>query len=324
LYLLIKGEIPPFYKQEDIMNDPRDLYFNIETGDFQYYQSNIMSKDPLWVAVADCFNLEKKINVFEIIKNLPDEDKLDAAQRYTDNLTKLKNIKEKDLPMQVVPPSAELRDAIDIFDLVNSQGTKLTDAELALTHVVGKWPQARRIIKEKIEDLNKQNFFFNLSFMTRALVTVVSHRALYETIHDEPKEKLISGWNKLSKILDYLVSILPDRAFIHSTSDLNTTNLLIPIIAFLSKHNGKFPNEQHLKRAIHFIYIASTWARYSGQTDQKLEYDVSIVFRENNPWDKLKDALIDQRGRIEVKPNDLEGRTAGHPLYLISYILAKS
>jgi hypothetical protein len=324
LYLLIRGEIPPFYKKEDIKTDPRDLCFNIDSGEFQYYQTNIMSKDPLWVKVIDCFNPNKKINVFELVKFLPDEEKLDAAQKYTDNLTKIKNIKEKDLPMQVVPSSADLRDAIDIFDLVNSQGTKLTDAELALTHVVGKWPEARRIIKRKIEELSTQNFNFNLSFMTRALVTVVSHRALYETIHDEPKEKLVSGWNKLSKILDYLVSILPDRAYIHSTSDLNTTNLLIPIVAFLSSHNSKFPNEQHLKRAIHFIYIASTWARYSGQTDQRLEYDVSLVFRENNPWDKLKDALIDQRGRIDVKPNDLEGRTAGHPLYLISYILAKS
>jgi len=39
------------------------------------------------------------------------------------------------LPVQTVPSQANLTDAIDIFDLVNSQGTKLTDAELALTHV---------------------------------------------------------------------------------------------------------------------------------------------------------------------------------------------
>jgi hypothetical protein len=160
--------------------------------------------------------------------------------------------------------------------------------------------------------------------MTRSLTTIVAHRALFETIHEEPREKLEKGWGQLSKILDYLTAILPDKAFIHSTFDLSTTNVLIPIVAYLSQHRGSFPNEKSMKRAIYFLYSSLTWMRYSGQTDQRLEFDVSIVFRENNPWEKLTNAIIDQRGRVEVKPNDLEGRTAAHPLYLITYILSKS
>jgi hypothetical protein len=324
LYMLITGNIPPYYTKEDITTDPRDLFFNIDSGEFQYFLASIMSNDPLWVRVIDCFNSDKDIDVFKIAQTFQDKDIFQLANKFLNNLTKIRGILDKDLPMQLVPTTANIEDAIDIFDLVNSQGTKLTDAELALTHVVGKWPQARRVIKEKIDYLNNENFHFGLSFMTRSLTTVVSQRALYESIHSEPKDKLLKGWSTLSKILDYLVSILPQRAFIHSTYDLNTTNVLIPLVAYLSQHSGKFPDEKSLNRALHFMYIALTWARYSGQTDQKLEYDVSIMFRENNPWEKLVDALIDQRGRIEVKPNDLEGRTASHPLYLITYILAKS
>ncbi|MDZ4158856.1 MAG: putative DNA binding domain-containing protein, partial [Anaerolineaceae bacterium] len=148
--------------------------------------------------------------------------------------------------------------------------------------------------------------------------------ALFEIVHKEPKDKLTAGWTQLSRILDYLVTILPDRAHIHSTYDLSTTNVLVPVVTYLGLHNGKFPDENNLKRAIYFIYMALAWSRYSGQTDQKLEYDVSLIVRENNPWDGLTNALIDQRGRVEVKPNDLEGRTAGHPLYLITHILSKS
>jgi len=324
LYMLITGEIPPFYCEEDIQTDPRDLFFNIHTGEFQYYQANLMKSDPLWFKVVDCFNPSKLINVFKLAEKISKENAFDLAQTYNDNLTKLRNVLNDDLPMQIVPPSANLVDAIDIFDLVNSQGTKLTDAELALTHVTGKWPQARRIIKEKIENLKKLNFDFDLTFMTRSLTTIVSKRALYETIHKEPKEKLMAGWDKLTQILDYLLSILPDRAFIHSTNDMSTTNVLVPIISYLSQNNGGFPDDKNLKRAIYFIYLALTWSRYSGQTDQRLEYDVSIVNRENNPWENLTNALIDQRGRVEVKPNDLEGRTASHPLYLITHILMKS
>lgn len=324
LYLLITGEIPPYYILKDITYDPRNLYYHLGTGDFQYYQAVLMKNDPLWVKVVNCFSPSSDINVFKLVANAPDEDKLELVKTYQDRLTALTNIRNKELPDLQIPSSASIEDAIDIFDLVNSQGTKLTDADLALTHAVGKWPQARRVLKEKIEVLKKREFEFSLSFMTRALTTVVSHRALYETLHVETKPKLIAGWDKLSKILDYLVTLLPARAYIHSTADMSTTNVLIPIIAFLSQNDGRFSNETNINRAIHFMYSALAWSRYSGQTDQRLESDVSVVFKENDPWGKLIDALIDQRGRIKVTPNDLEGRTAGHPLYYITYILAKA
>lgn len=324
LYLLITGEIPPYYTEKDLTTDPRNLYYHLGTGDFQYYQAVLMQNDPLWVEVVDCFAAKPKVNVFKLVGDAPEEEKLELAMRYQNRLTALQNIKEKELPELLIPASATIEEAIDIFDLVNSQGTKLTDAELALTHVVGKWPQARRVIKEKMEVLKASEFDFNLSFMTRALTTVVSQRALYETIHTEQRPALVAGWSKLAKILDYLVTLLPARAYINSTGDMSTTNVLIPIVAYLSQHSGKFPNEVNLNRAMHFMYSALTWSRYSGQTDQRLEADVSLVFKENNPWDKLIDALIDQRGRIMVSPNDLEGRTAGHPLYYMTYILAKA
>jgi uncharacterized protein with ParB-like and HNH nuclease domain len=223
LYMLITGDIPPYYKEADILTDPRDLYYNLADGDFQYYQVSRMKKDPVWMRTVDCFT-QTNINVFEISKKKTDDDKeaFALAQTYNTNLNKLNNVKGTDLPVQTVPSQASLDEAISIFDLVNSQGTKLTDAELALTHITGKWSQARRILKTKIEELNNAHFYYDLTFMTRALTGVVTHRALFETVHSQPRENLESGWAKISKILDYLVSILPQRAYINSTMDLNT------------------------------------------------------------------------------------------------------
>lgn len=46
LYLLTRGEIPPYYTTNDIHNDPRDLYFDLETGEFQYFQPLRMQGNP--------------------------------------------------------------------------------------------------------------------------------------------------------------------------------------------------------------------------------------------------------------------------------------
>jgi uncharacterized protein YaaQ len=160
--------------------------------------------------------------------------------------------------------------------------------------------------------------------MIRALTGVVVKRALFETIHDRSRPELEEGWSTLDRILDSLVTILPQRAFIHSTEDLNTNNVLVPLVVYLSLNDGKFPNEPAIKNACHWLYAAHTWSRYTAQTSQRLEQDVSLIVRETNPWGALRDQIIDQRGRIEVKANDLQGRGIQHPLFRMSFMLAKA
>jgi len=324
LYMLIIGEIPPFYTDRDIKYDPRDLFFSLDTGEFQYYRASLMKGSRLWWRVVDCY--KEKVKVFEIAKKqaATDSEVADLAERYTDNLNTLRAIRDIDLPEQTVPSHATIDDSIDIFDLVNSQGTPLSDADLALAHVTGKWPGARATMKEKIADLEKHNFHFRLSFMTRALTGVVVRRALFETIHERKKPELQEGWRHLARILDYLVTILPNWACIHSTDDLNTANVLVPLVVYLSLNDGKFPGEKALKNAVHWLYAAHIWSRYTSQTDQRLEHDLSLVVREISPWDVLRTQIIDQRGRIEVKANDLEGRGIQHPMYRMTFILAKA
>jgi len=326
LYLFTQNEIPPYYVERDIKYDPRHLYFNLETGEFLYFQPLLMKNNPIWVEVINCFNPDNQINVFEIAKQSSPEggDPFELAQKYNDNLTKLRNILDREYPVQYVPPDASIDDAIDVFDRVNSLGTKLTDAELALTHITGKWPRARRVLKEKIKELEEMYFYFDLGFLVRCLVGIVKGRGLFETIHKTPENELKDGWDKLEKILPYLVAILPKHAFINSTEDLNSTNTLFPLVVYLSRNGNQFPNEKSLKNAIRWLYAAHIWGRYTGQTDQRLDFDVSIVDKNSEPWKDLIDAIIDQRGRIEVKPSDLEGRIIQHPLYRMLYILVKS
>lgn len=325
LYLLLRGKVPAYYSDADISNDPRDLFFNVDTGDLQYYSQLRMKDNPLWVRVTEIFT-GKPINVFEIAQKVSqtDTNAFLLAQRYTDSLSTLRSIEKSDLPTQTVPTHASLENAITIFDLVNSQGTKLTDAELALTHITGKWSVARRVMKSKQQELSKAHFYFDLTFMTRALTAVVCQRALFETIHSRPKPELESGWAKLREIIDYLITLLPGRAHVHSTRDLSTTNVLVPLVLYLSLNDTRFPRDTAIKRAIHWLYAAQIWGRYTAQTDQRLEEDLSIAVRESDPWEELCNKIIDQRGRLDVKAADLEGRGIQHPLFNIGFILAKA
>lgn len=324
LYLLTKNSIPPYYRPEDIVNDPRYLYFDLETADLQFYQALLMKNNPTWVPVTSCFD-GTEIDVFKTAQEKAKEEgqAFILANRYNSHLNRLRGIIERDYPIQTIPPNANIKDAIDVFDLVNSQGTKLSDAELALAHITSKWPQARREIKGKIEELAELRFRFDITFFVRGLTGVIRRRALFEAIHLAQEAELKAGWKTLCKVLDYLIKVLPSWAHIHSTEDLNTTNVLIPPVVFLAHNEGKFGSETDLRLFVRWLYAASSWGRYSGQTDQRLDHDVSLILQSDNPWDALVDAIIDQRGRIELKAADLEGRGTQHPLYRMAYVLMK-
>jgi hypothetical protein len=326
LYLLTKNELPPYYIKKDIEHDPRHLYFNLQSGEFLYYKPKEMKNNPLWVKVIDCFSENSSISPIAVAKELAEDDSeaIRIADILYNNLTKLKNIMKIIFPVQYIPGEAGIDESIDIFDRVNSLGTKLSDADLALTHITGKWPEARRIMKQKIRELEDKNFKFDLRFMVRCLVGIVKGRALFETIHETPKDKVIDGWVKLNKILDYLITILPKYLYMHSIEDVNTTNIFVPVVVYLSNNNGIFSNKNVLNNSIRWLYLAHLWARYTSQTDQRLDHDINTIIRNHNPWPELIVSIMEQRGRIKLDHSDLEGKSIQNPIYKMLYVTIKA
>jgi len=49
LYMIIRGEIPPYYTTEEITHDTRNLYVNLETLELEYYGRTRMEKNPLLI-----------------------------------------------------------------------------------------------------------------------------------------------------------------------------------------------------------------------------------------------------------------------------------
>ena len=330
LYMLLRGKIPPYYTQEDILNDPRHLYFNVLTSDFQFFQKSIMQTSPLWKSVTKCFD-ENEVDshdIAEIYCEQNDKDFKETHKTINNNLITLRSIEKMTYPILTVPKTASIDGAIDVFDRVNSKGTKLTDAELVLTHITGRWPQARRVMKEKIIGIQKIGFDLNLDLLTRMMVVSLTKSALFKKnsnlkYENFSKEDYKNCWNKVSKALDYLIPILQQDGLISSTSDLNTNNVLVPIVSYLTANDNRLTGRLKYQ-FLHWMFLALIWQRYSGQTEQRLDKDVNIIINRPDFINGLISEIEDQRGRIEVKASDLEGRSASSPLYKMLYIITKA
>src|SRR5215472_17020903 len=68
LYMLIHGELSPYYETKDIMVAPRGLHLNVESRDLQYYKKILMENNPYWVNITDIF--QRRIRERDVIENV--------------------------------------------------------------------------------------------------------------------------------------------------------------------------------------------------------------------------------------------------------------
>ena len=176
LYLLVRGEIPPYYTAAEIQHDTRGLYVNVETLELAYYTKVKMENDPRWQNITDVF--QKKVRGKDIVKALKAKGEVVTDERddvIDDNALAIQNILERDFPEQTIPVKASVREAIDIFYKVNASGVSLTDAELALAQISGYWPEARDTFKRKLSELGQKGYVFKLDFIVYVLLGCLYH-----------------------------------------------------------------------------------------------------------------------------------------------------
>lgn len=314
LYLLIKDDVPPYYSADEIQKDPRDLYVNVRSGEF-HYENKPVRDNPEWIPLTEIFG--RDLGGTDVARKLTDEEveergesRFDLADRYDKVLKRIRKIPERSIPKESLPKSADVHEAIELFDLINSQGTHLSDAELALAHMSAEWPQVRRRMKEKRNELAEKGFEFNLNFYVKALIAVVTNSMTYEKVYDTPRNVLEDAWDGLASengALDYLVDLLEHEGYIPDSSYVTTRDALIPLLTYIYKQDKRLTDEE--KRAfLRWLYAALMWRRYGGSADTTIESDLSLLESER-PTVKLMEEIRSERGRIELEGKDLDKRT---------------
>ena len=318
LYFLIRDKVPPYYTKKEILTDPRQLYVNIDTLELQYYKKTIMQKNPYWVNITDIF--QKKVREREIVKNIKTNGNnltTEEEDRIYDNFRAIENILDRDFLEQHIPVKASLKDAIDIFYIVNDSGVNLTDAELALAQISGYWPEARSIFKAKIEKMKEDGFVFKLDFIIYCLLGVLYFSGSDMTkLHGEGnRDKIKKAWEKLdNEVLDYVINLLRTHAYVDHTDEINSVYAIVPIVTFVY-HKGKDNiSQERINKIVKWFYYSQIRQRYVSQLPQKLDKDLNIVRNAEHPFDELLNNIKLERF-LEITPEEFIGVGIRHALY---------
>ena len=329
LYMLMTGEIPPYYTEKEILNDIRGLYVNVENLNLEYYRKTIMEKDPTWVDITEIFkgNIRTR-DIIDALEQINDGERLprERENKIDDNIESIKRIREREFLEQVIPAKATIKEAIDIFYIVNSSGVNLTDAELALAQISGYWPKAREEFKTKLDTLKTKGWVFNLDFIVYALLAIVHRQgSKMEKLHTaDNKEKIKEAWEELKNgVLDYTFNLMQSQAYIDHTDEINSVYALIPIITYVHLKPGHRLTEDEIKKVVKWFYYSQIRFRYISQLQQKLDKDLKIVGNSQNPFDELL-KIIEEERPLEIKPSEFVGRDIRHPLFSLMRWFFKS
>lgn len=318
LYALFKGKPPEFYEGEKLFFN---LYFNVETEEFTYYMEKMMKGNMEWIPVTE-FLQNKDVGKF-----ISQIESPDAKLYYTNNigkLVKLNDIRNYTYHLTEIS-ELNIEEVVTIFNLVNSSGTPLSKADLALAHICSYWPEARDIFKEFHQKFKAINFDFGLDFLTVCISAVAVDSVLFEKSFYSASEEIIkNAWEKVVKSLEYIVNVLKTDGNIDSNSDIKTPFVLTPIVYYLSKNNLNFSLEKEKKLFLYWMYNALMWGRYSGRTYQTLQSDI-VNLKNNNKVESLIDSIRKQRGgNLEVTSDDLTLEGVNSRFFPIAHIVARS
>ncbi|MGE0598197.1 MAG: DUF262 domain-containing protein [Dehalococcoidia bacterium] len=318
VYTLMQGEPPPFYEGEKALYF--DIRFNVRTEEFAYYKPSAMKGLDEWLPVTPFLKTG-------LGKYLGGSSPVPAETRaflmdYFDPLQRLDSIRSYSYYLDTLT-QREMDEVVRIFNLVNKQGTPLTKADLALSHICALWPEARQAMSAAQDECKKGGFEFDLSFFVRCMAAVATQSGVLEPIYKVDVSDIRAAWERARKAIADVLNTLRSHAYIDSGVALVSNYVLIPLVVFLANGSGSFRNENERNEFLHWMYAALMWNRYGGSAETKLNQDIQAL-KGDDPARRLRDAIIAERGRIKVEGRDLVNASTRTGFSTMAYVVARS
>ena len=215
--MITKGQFPPYYTSDEIKSSVMGLYVNLLSLELEYYRKQAMENNPIWVDLTAIFNGTVRASDIRRAHFKGREQDREIEDKIDANFEAINAIQSREFAEQIIPITANIREAIDIFYVVNSSGVNLTDAELALAQISGYWPEARDTFKAKLAALENSGFVFKLDFIVYALLAVLFDQGSdLKRLHSaENDERIRSAWARLeASVLDYVANLLRAHAYV--------------------------------------------------------------------------------------------------------------
>lgn len=319
LYGIIRGKAPDFFD-----GDPKaftDLYFNIEEEVFEFYGPMKMKDNPYWIDVTKL--MQEGVGTF--MRVIYQNDNMEPkAPKYLERLNKIHQIKEINLHIaEITGEDKDTETVVEIFNIVNSGGTKLSKGDLALAKVCASWPKARDELQERLHKWENAGFSFKMDWLLRCINTITTGEAKFKAMDNLTIAEFKDGMNKAEKGIDRMLNIIGSRLGLDHDRVLGSVYSFPLMVRFLNERGMQFRNHQERDRMLYWYIHTFLWGRYAGSTESKLNQDLACIEDIDQGIDRLIEMLRQNRGDLKLYPSDFQGWSRGARFYPMLYMLTR-
>ncbi|KAB8145741.1 DUF262 domain-containing protein [Chloroflexia bacterium SDU3-3] len=301
---------------------PIDIVFNVFTERFEV--AGVRQRGETgWISVSKLFTSGPMRALREVRDGLSD----DEEDKVLERLTRLDNIKSYKYRVNVLE-GINYEEVTDIFVRINSGGTILNNADLALAQISARW----RGVTDEFHKFQwgiytKHSLWLDNGVMLRTMSLLLSNQSrLSQFFRGDQRrvavEDIPDAWNRARSGLLTAIEFLIHNCKIDRLSLLPTSYILITLAAFFDRFQQQITTEQSrdLQR---WVYLALAWSRYSNASETALDQDYAAL-NKPNPAKAMIESLEDKVGRgRSISERELRDQRKNSPFMVLSYVLAR-
>ncbi|MFC9297588.1 DUF262 domain-containing protein [Streptomyces sp. NPDC057011] len=317
LYGVIRGRAPRFFDGNEATFT--GLHFNLETETFEFYAPAKMKDEPVWVDVTRLFEGGTGVLLAFIQRTGAEGEQFN---QYFKRLTDILQIATRQVHIEEVTGKDKTVDVVvDIFNQVNSGGTKLSKGDLALAALCASWPQARPTMKTALADWGAAGFGFKLDWLLRNVNAVVTGEAQFAKLADVGVPEFKSGLKASVHAVSHLLDALGGRLGLDHDRVLTGRSAFPVMSRLLHQSGGTFPDAKTRDRLFYWYVHSFLWGRHAASVETTLNQDLKAL--EEGGVDQLVAVLRRSRGHLDVRPDDFDGYSIGARFYPLLYLLTR-
>ena len=272
---------------------------------------------PQWVRVSDVFRSSSDA---AFLKRVGVSDFEDVRyDKYTQRLARLRDISKYVYRIDVLEPHLSYEEVTDIFVRVNSLGAKLRSSDLALAQITAKWRNSLKIFQEFEIKCSEGGFELDVGLHLRNLVAFATGQSRFHTVGSLSLNQLQSAWKESCEGTEFALNFLKANADIENAALLSSPFIIVTLAYYGHKCDYNLSQEES-DRLRYWLLVANAKGRYSrGSSETILDQDLAVL-NDGGDVRTLIDRLRLQVGRLDIAPEELEGRNQRSALFKTMFL----
>jgi hypothetical protein len=319
LYGVIRGKAPQFF--EGNAQAFTGLYFNVVDETFEFYAPAKMKNDVAWIDVTALMHVGVGSKVADMQTIAQGDNQ--SFTTYFNRLNAIEQIAKREMHLEEVTGTDKTIDVVvDIFNRVNSGGTKLSKGDLALAKICASWPNARQDLNAILGRLSDSGFQFRLDWLLRVVNAIVTGKAPLMALAEAPVDEVKKAVPLAEKYVAAWLDVIAGRLGLDHDRVLFSKHALAIMARFTHINGGKLPDHATQSRMLAWYLHSGMWGRYAGSTETFLAQDLDAV--NTGGVEGLLTVIRQSRGDLTVRQSDFAGNTVGSRFYPTLYMLTRT